>query len=269
MTDSKFSRQSFLGEDSQATFDRAVVGVVGLGGGGSHIVQQATHIGFLNYVLYDPDIIEDHNLTRLIGATEKDVTDQRPKIEIAERVIRGLQSKAIIESYACRWQDEPEPLRNCDIIFGCVDGFAERQELERSARRYLIPYIDIGMDVHCIGDDPPRMGGQVILSMPGRPCMTCLGFLTEEKLARDGERYGDAGIRPQVVWPNGVLASTAVGIAIDLLTGWTRSGRDVAYYSYDGNAGTVTPHIRFQYFGGEQCLHFPLDELGDPVFKPL
>ena len=29
------------------------------------------------------------------------------------------------------------------------------------------------------------MGGQVILSMPGSPCMTCLGFLNEASLARE------------------------------------------------------------------------------------
>jgi hypothetical protein len=32
-------------------------------------------------------------------------------------------------------------------------------------------------------------------------------------------RTDDAGGRPQVVWPNGVLASAALGIAFDLVTG--------------------------------------------------
>lgn len=62
-------------------------------------------------------------------------------------------------------------MRRCDLIFGCVDSFAERAELEASCRRYLIPYLDIGMDVHQAGDEPPVMGGQVILSMPDGPCM--------------------------------------------------------------------------------------------------
>jgi molybdopterin-synthase adenylyltransferase len=134
MIETRFSRQSFLGEASQNIFERAAIGIVGLGGGGSHIVQQLAHIGFLNYINYDPDIIKQHNLNRLVGATEDDVIKRRPKTEIAKRVITGLQSRAMIQSYDCRWQENPEPLRHRDIVFGCIDGFRERQELESMAR---------------------------------------------------------------------------------------------------------------------------------------
>jgi hypothetical protein len=160
-------------------------------------------------------------------------------------------------------------LRACDIIFGCVDGFGQRRELEACARRYLIPVIDIGMDVHCVGDEPPRMGGQVTLSMPGGPCMFCIGFLNEAVLAREGERYGDAGDRPQVVWPNGVLASTAVGLAVDLITDWTHSLRDVVYLEYDGNKGTLKPHVRLEYLDYQVCPHYPIIQIGDPVLAGL
>lgn len=266
VSDSRFSRQSFLGQRSEDIFARAVIAMIGMGGGGSHIVQQLAHIGFLRYMLFDPDAVEDSNLNRLIGATVVDVREGLPKVKIAERLIKGLQPSASIELYDCRWQENAERLRSCDLIFGCVDGFGERRELESTARRYLIPYIDIGMDVHCAAGEPPRVGGQVILSMPGRPCMFCLGFLTQEKLAREGERYGDAGPRPQVVWPNGILASTAVGIAVDLLTGWSNSRRDFVYLSYDGNAATMTPHLRLQYLSSGPCPHYPLNQTGDPIF---
>jgi molybdopterin-synthase adenylyltransferase len=98
-----------------------------------------------------------------------------------------------------RWQDRPDLLRGCDIVLGCVDSFAERRELEATCRRYLIPYVDIGMDVHQVDDEPPRMAGQVILSMPGAPCMFCLGFGNEERLAQEARKYGATGPRPQVV----------------------------------------------------------------------
>jgi hypothetical protein len=268
MTDDRFSRQSFLGERSQKIIEKAVVGIVGLGGGGSHIAQQLAHVGFLNYRIFDDDIAEESNLNRLIGAKESDPANKTRKIEIAERLIKGLRSKAIVDSYLCRWQDNPEPFRGCDLIFGCVDGFTKRRELEASARRHLIPLIDIGMDVHCVSGEPPRMGGQVILSMPGDSCMFCLGFLNEQVLAREGERYGDAGAQPQVVWPNGVLASTAVGIAVDLLTDWTQSLRDVVYLEYDGNRGTLKPHVRVGYLE-RVCRHYSADQVGDPVFPEV
>jgi hypothetical protein len=53
-----------------------------------------------------------------------------------------------------------------------------------------------------------------------------MGFLTEEKLAEEAARYGKAGARPQVIWPNGVLASAAVGLGVEL--------------TYDGNQGTLS-----------------------------
>jgi hypothetical protein len=176
---------------------------------------------------------------------------------------------ARVQALPCRWQDRPELLRTCDLVIGCVDSFAERQELEACCRRYLIPYIDIGMDVHPAGDEPPVMAGQVILSMPGGPCMFCLGFLTEDNLAREAAKYGAVGGRPQVVWPNGVLASTAVGVAVDLLTDWTRSLRGPVYLSYRGNDGTVQPHVRLQYMRPGPCPHYPAGQVGDPIFRRL
>jgi hypothetical protein len=269
MSDEKFSRQSFLGKQPQQEIANALLGVVGLGGGGSHIVQQASHVGFSHFRTFDGDSAEDTNLNRLIGANQSDVRRKTPKTLIAERVIKGINPEASVESFPCRWQEEPKALRECDLIFGCVDGFSERRELEALARRYLIPLVDIGMDVHCVEGEPPRMGGQVILSMPGGPCMFCLGFLNESVLALEAERYGDAGPRPQVVWPNGVLASTAVGIAVDLLTDWTWSLRDVVYMEYDGNKGTVKPHVRLQYLDRRPCAHYPSDQVGDPSVERI
>lgn len=265
----RFSRQSFLGPNAQKAIERTRVGIVGAGGGGSHIVQQLSHVGFLHYVLYDSQISEESNLNRLVTATEEDVEKSITKVESARRRIMGVRSTAIVEAIVARWQDDPDPLRRCDIVFGTVDTFAERRELEAFCRRYMIPLIDIGMDVHEAKGQPSVMSGQVILSMPGGPCMFCLGFLNDENLTREASLYGAAGPRPQVVWPNGVLASTAVGIAIDLLTDWTQSMRDVVYLSYRGNTGTIAPHVRLKHLSNSACEHYPISAVGDPVLVTL
>jgi hypothetical protein len=183
-------------------------------------------------------------------------------------MIEGLHRGAHILSSQKRWQDEPGPLRGCDLIFGCVDGLNERSELEVCARRFLIPYVDIGLGVKATADQRPRMAGQVVLSMPNAPCFRCLGFLQESDLAEEAARYGDAGPRPQVVWANGVLASLAVGLAVDLLTDWTASTRRVVYLSYDANLGTVSPHPRLRYARND-CPHFPPREVGEPEYMTL
>lgn len=265
----RFSRQSFLGKGAQNTIARLRIGIVGVGGGGSHIVQQLAHLGVKRFALFDGDVVDESNLNRLVGAAADDARSKIPKVDVAQRLVAGVTPGAEVITHMGRWQDRPELLRGCDLVFGAVDTFAGRRELEVACRRHLIPYIDIGMDVHRVGDDPPRMAGQVILSMPGGPCMFCLGFLTEERLAREAAEYGAAGPRPQVVWSNGVLASTAVGMCIELVTHWTRAPNRPVYLSYDGNAGTVTPHIRLKYLPATDCPHYPLAEVGDPIARAV
>lgn len=265
MITDRYSRQSFLGDNSENIFSNCSVGIVGLGGGGMHIAQQLAHIGFKNYVLYDAQTIELSNLNRMVGATLEDVKNKLLKIDIAERVIKNLQDNTSILKFPTRWQENPDALRGCDIIFGCVDGFSERSELESCSRRYLIPYIDIGMDVF----PPARVAGQVILSMPGGPCLRCLDFLNEEKMALEAGVYGAAGPNPQVVWSNGALASTAVGVAVNLLTDWSSSLREEVYLSYDGNSNLISVHPKAIYKSYNKCDHYPLDNIGDPIFEKI
>ena len=96
-----------------------------------------------------------------------------------------------------------------------------------------------------------------------------MGFLTDEKLAAEAARYGNAGPRPQVVWPNGVLASTAVGLAVDLVTNWTRRTRTHAFLAYDGNEGTIRESLTLRNLAIKQCPHFASSEVGDPVLVEL
>jgi hypothetical protein len=265
----RYMRQSFLGPDAQPTFKRTCVGVIGQGGGGSHIVQQLVHVGFENYRLFDFDKVEKTNLNRMVGATEADYKNKTRKIDVAERVIRGVIPKAKIKSFNTKWQNVADELRNCDIVFGCVDGFSERNQLEAATRRYLTPYIDIGLDVHPSKNEPPRMTGQVILSMPGHLCMWCMGFLTDKKLGIEAKKYGVAGNNPQVVWGNGVLASSAIGIAVDLLTNWTKSLNRAVFISYDANTHSLTEDIRLTFLRNKTCPHYPLEDAGSPQFRAV
>ena len=291
---SRLDRQSFLGPDSDAILEAATIGIVGLGGGGSHVVQQTAHLGIGGYVNVDPQTIEETNTNRLVGGTLADVSCkpvkmsilrglvralnrliggtvdhidcERTKTGIAERLIHGLNPEARIISIHDRWQDGTDELKASDVIVGAVDTFGERGELERFARRYLIPYIDIGMDVHDLGEGRFLVAGQVILSTPGAPCLRCCGFITDDRLREEAKRYGAAGGRPQVVWANGVLASTATGLLTQLLTPWYADPPAFVYLEYDGNKGTVSRSMRMDALQECVCTHHPPDEAGDPMF---
>lgn len=259
---SNLSRQSFLGSSLDAVLANARVAIIGLSGGGSHVVQQLAHIGFKNLYLFDPDCIEDTNLTRLVGATAADVAAALPKIEIARRLVLAVQPTARVHGFQHIWQDRAQDLKCVDLIFACVDSFLCRRDLEVLARRYRIPCIDIGMDV--VQDQGGRrMYGQAVLSMPGGPCFFCQKLLTSQLLDQEGQRYGAVGPRPQVVWANGILASSAIGIAMDLLTGWSGSPGVCPFVSFDGNKGTLTQDPRYTY-RPPVCPHFNEDGVGDP-----
>ena len=291
---SRLYRQSFLGPNSDEVLDATTIGIVGLGGGGSHVVQQAAHMGVGGYVNVDPQAIDETNTNRLVGGTLADVwckpakagivkrlvrrlnrlvggtldyvECERAKVGIAERLIRGLNPHARIVSIRDNWQDGTDQLKTSDVIVGAVDSFSERDEIERFARRYLIPYIDIGMDVHALGDSGFLVNGQVILSTPGAPCLHCCGFITDERLKMEADDYGAAGGRPQVVWSNGVLASAAIGLMTQMLTPWYPDPPGFVYLEYDGNKGTVTRSRCMDALGGSTCPHHPPDETGDPMF---
>lgn len=261
----RFSRQNFLGESSEDTFRSLTVAAIGLGGGGSHVVQQLAHVGIGHFLIFDPQRIDDSNLNRLVGATAADVAAEEWKTEIARRLIVGINPTAEVVEIRDDWRIDAKRLRDCDVIVGCVDTYQARSELEIQARRYLIPYIDIGMDVHPQGGDGHVVAGQVILSMPGRACMRCMGFLRDELLADEARRYGEAGPRPQVVWPNGVLASLAVGTVVQLFTPWHVRADLQPYLEFDGNRQTVLASNRLLAVGSK-CPHFSENDLGDPWF---
>lgn len=214
---SKHDRQSFLGATSEQDLKRAKVGIIGLGGGGSHVVQQLAHLGVGNYVLVDPDIIDETNLNRLVGGTLDDVKRKTLKVHIAERVIRAVVAEANIGAHSKQWQEVSKDLQTCDVLIGCLDAVAAKDQLDKFCQRFLIPYIDIGMDVHKVGAGF-LISGQVVLITPGSPCLRCMGLVTDEALAQEARNYGAAGGKPQVVWPNGVLASTAVGLFTQLIS---------------------------------------------------
>jgi len=248
-------RQSFLGKDSDAVLADTTVAVIGVSGGGSPIAQQLAHVGYGKVHLIDPDIAEEHHRHRLIGISTAAVRRRWKKVDVLQRLMRRVHPEGTVIPHRARWQEVREILPTCDIVFACVDGYLARDEIERYLRRFHVPLIDIGMDVVAV-DGGYSIRGQVILSMPGRHCMRCFGFIRDCLLALEARRYGEAGEAPQVVWPNGTLASTAIGIATALLLPWHARQIVCPYLVYDGNGFKLMPSPRLVHLQGVDCAHF-------------
>ncbi|WP_027483926.1 ThiF family adenylyltransferase [Rhodanobacter sp. OR87] len=258
----RFSRQQFLGSDFDRLAADTEVGIVGLCGGGSHVAQQLAHIGVGRFRLFDPDAADGTNTGRMVGLSAKDAECERLKTDVIARHILAINPAAEVTAHPVSWQKASEAMKLCHAVFSCVDRYHPRDELERFCRRYLIPYIDVGMDVH--GENLPyHIAGQVIVSLPGRPCLRCFGFITDERLREEARRYGAVGGRPQVVWPNGVLASTAVGAFIQMISPWSDDAPPL-YTEYDGNRFQLFPSHRLAPLIHYTCPHYPLTaSLGD------
>jgi len=139
--------------------------------------------------------------------------------------------------------------------------------LESAARRFMLPHVDIGMDVTRLSDDRYTIAGQMILTLPDGPCMRCLGFLKTEHLDREENQYGNAGINPQVVWTNGTLASLAVGAFVRLMVPWSPNSRAFEWLELDGDNQLVSRSRQPEYMTPRRCNHYSNEELGDPFFQ--
>jgi molybdopterin/thiamine biosynthesis adenylyltransferase len=247
-----------LGAEGQARLAAARVGVVGLGGTGSHVAQQLLHLGVGTVMAIDPDRVEMSNLSRIVGATEDDVRQRRLKVEITQRLAAGLghRSRFIPIAGDIRDDDVARSLVNgVDVIVGCTDTQWSRLILNAVAFSYYIPVVDLGVELQAQG----AMGGRITVAGPGDSCLWCLNVINEKRLRAEQlpshlraaeQQLGyvpDLDVpAPAVVSINGVIASLAVSEVLDRIV-HLRDGRQLPptmllYRLTDGTVRRVAPH---------------------------
>jgi molybdopterin/thiamine biosynthesis adenylyltransferase len=167
-------------------------GIAGGGATGSALLPQLLRLGVKLAVLFDKDNVDETNLNRLHGARRSDVDDEMPKTAIHTRIVNesGLgMTLATIEA----WAGEPatwDALRACDVIFCCTDDHAGRMFLNRFARFYGIPVIDVGLAMQRRSETQCDLFARISTLVPGHPCLLCGGYIDprrarEEVLRRD------------------------------------------------------------------------------------
>ena len=70
----------FFGKAGQERLTSASVAVIGIGGLGSHVVQQLALLGIGKFILIDPEEIDKTNRNRYIGVRDDDPIPGTPKV---------------------------------------------------------------------------------------------------------------------------------------------------------------------------------------------
>jgi molybdopterin-synthase adenylyltransferase len=243
----RLARQSVaIGPLSERRLASAKVGLLGVSGGGSHVAQQLIHQGVGTLIPVDDELIDLTNLGRFVGATLADV-DETSKVAHCDRLAAAVDPSISVAGVEERFPSTEAitALKEADVIVACLDRFDAREAINAFCRRHLIPLIDIGITINSDGERLARADGQIVLTLPGEPCMRCW-FLTDALLEAERrqrppgyDQNPDAPGDPQVVSMNGVLASEAANTVLDLLTGYSGGRRTASVWRYEGREGTL------------------------------
>lgn len=249
-----YNRQiSALTKEGQSLIRQTTIGIVGLGGIGSQVFQQLVHLGVEQFILVDSDFVEESNLSRIVGSTPKDAKLKIPKVKIMTRLGRKINPRTkVVEVVDTIYHNSAAlKLRGADVIFCCTDTMVSRMVLNRMSQQYLIPLIDMGMDIQPNTEGGIRkIGGRIMVISPEGPCLECMGIINQEMLARETQTsstliernpyiQGDNNPAPSVISFNGVVASLATTEFINVITDCFERPERKIYYVYDGKKAEV------------------------------
>lgn len=245
MDKNRFERQiGLFGEEGQARIREAHVAVVGVGGTGSHVVQQLAFLGVGHFNLIDPDELEVNNLNRLVGASDGDPKGTK-KVDIAVRQIKFIDSTIEVNAVAksLRTEEAFSAIRQSNYVFGCIDNDETRLVLNELCVAYEIPYFDIASEVS--NENGLVYGGRVFVNFDNNGCLHCYDEISRSS---DGVKTGSSkakkdiediygvsaeylgGTGPSVISINGVVASLAVAEFMVMITGLRDPNRFIQYY---------------------------------------
>lgn len=250
LTSDRFARSYLaLGKGGQAALQDMRIGIVGLGGLGSIVAEQLSYLGVGHVVMIDPDKVEETNLNRVVGAVASDVG--RYKVEVAAERYAAALPLAKIDLVIGSVIDEKvaRAVVDCDMAFCCTDGHGSRALLSWLAYQYLLPVIDVGVEVD-VDETIRAIAGRVQLIGPEMPCLHCCEsldanrvreeFMTEEERVRDEYLRGLVVPQPAVVTFNGVAASLATTMMVGIATPLPLAAR---MQTFNAMTGQVRPAV--------------------------
>ncbi len=231
-----------FGKAGQAELADCHVGLLGLGGIGSLIAEYLARLGVGKFTLVDDDVVEESNLSRIVGASRSDALGEVAKVEVAKRVILQASEHARIRTIVddAAKESVARELAGCDYLFLAADSMRARLVFNALIHQYLIPGVQLGSKIR---HDPNGVLIDVMSAnrpvRPGKGCLWCNQLIDATALAKeaktDAERkaqeYGVEEPNPSVISLNAISAAHAVNdFLLDYLS--LRTESDLLHYEH-------------------------------------
>lgn len=229
-------RQALLhGDGGNARLRDAHVAVVGAGGLGAPIVQTLAHLGVGAITVVDPDVVEESNRSRIVGARPADAGDPdrtpdedgvvpaawaeaidgcgTPKAEVLGRLVSEIDPSIYYRGIHEEVQ-APAALDQvvaADVIVTGTDTATSRRFVSEAAQQYLRPLFNAGTDIDVDDEAGLRsIATSFQVSGANRACLDCLDAINDDRIDAEGEDEADleyglelvAGEQPSVITIN-------------------------------------------------------------------
>lgn len=175
-----------FGKEMQYRMAALHVGVIGCGGTGSALIEMLGRLGIGTLTIVDHDKFDNSNITRMHGTKSKD--EKRTKTDIMAEMIDSfcLGTKVIAITEKLNNPIIGEKLRNCDIIFSCLDDTNfTRLILNQLSIYYYIPLIDMGIAFDSRNGKLYDILGRIDVITPERACLLCRGVIDMKACASE------------------------------------------------------------------------------------
>jgi ThiF family len=141
------------------------VGIIGLGGTGSYVLDLAAKTPVREIHLFDPDLFLQHNAFRSPGAPSIDDLREAPqKVDYMAGIYSKMHRRIIPHAVAIG-ADNLHLLEGLSFVFICIDGGAAKRAIFQKLEALGISFIDVGMGLELVDDS---LGGilRVTISTP-------------------------------------------------------------------------------------------------------
>lgn len=240
-----------FGKAGQEQLAKCRVGIIGLGGIGSLVVEYLARLGVGNFLLVDNDRVEESNLSRIVGASFSDALDEITKVTVASRLIASANDRAHVDVLTedVAKESVAKALTTCDYIFLAADSMRARLVFNALVHQYLIPGVQLGSKIRS------NSAGELVDVMsanrpvrPGHGCLWCNQLIDPNLLAKeaktDEERkaqaYGVEEPNPSVISLNAISAAHAVNDFLLDYLGLRQANSDLHYEHFNSLKGSRT-----------------------------